>query len=291
MVPPFSRRARARVAAAALAATPVIALMPMAHAEETHPYEPFRNCPAKLMVADGAGADSSCITAVVTGGEFVIGKGAVPVTTESILALGSAIIGGEERSYATPGKFFTSSPMQVPGGLLGAPGFGLEALLPGLTDITATVQLATTDIPAVDVLSAIYGGEVVALPIKIKLTNALLGNDCYIGSDADPIVLHLTTETTDPPAPNQPISGKLSTFSYQPVGTNGGSIVKAAGGVLVDNSFAVPAASGCGIGGLLNAVVNQRQGLPSPAGKNTAILEQDSYLGGPAPDVLAWQQG
>lgn len=290
MFQPLSRRARAGLVAA-LATVPALALMPAAQAEDAHPYEVFRNCPAAQMVADGAGADSSCVTAVVTGGEFVIGKGSVPITADSILSLGSATIAGKQRDYSVPGKVFTSSPMQVPGGLLGVPGFGLEKLLPGVTDITATVQLATTETPVVDIFSAIYGGEVVALPVKIKLNNVLLGANCYIGSNANPIVLHLTTETTSPPAPNTPISGKLASFSYQPVGENGGSIVTAAGGVLVDNSFAVPAATGCGVGGLFNGVVNQRQGLPSPAGKNTAVLEQDSYLGGPAPDVLAWQQG
>ena len=32
-------------------------------------------------------------------------------------------------------------------------------------------------------------------------------------------------------------------------------------------------------------------GLPSPAGSNNARLEQDAYLGGPASEVLAFQQG
>ncbi len=154
---------------------------------------------------------------------------------------------------------------------------GIEKLLPGLTDVTATVELATTELPEIDILASIYGGEVVALPIKIRLRNPLLGNKCYIGSNADPIVLHLSSE-------------KAGSFEFVPVGDTG-SLIHAKGSVVADRSFAVPAATGCGLGGALNGVVNSRQGLPSPAGKNSAVLDQDAYLGGPASAVLAFQQG
>ncbi|WP_408896209.1 hypothetical protein ACJ5H2_14980 [Nocardioides sp. R1-1] len=271
-----SRRLRRGLVAATAALAPLLTLTPPAHAEEAHPFEVFRNCPAAQLVAEAdSDATTSCVTAAVTGGTFVIGKGTVPVTAESLLSLGMATVAGKEKTFGVPGKVFTSSPMQVPGGLLGVP--GLERLLPGLTDVTATVELATTELPQVDILASIYGGEVVALPIKIRLKNALLGGNCYIGSNADPIVLHLTTE-------------KTGTFTFVPVGESG-SLIHASGGVVVDRSFAVPAATGCGLGGLLNGVVNARQGLPSPAGKNSAVLEQEAYLGGPASQVLAYQQG
>jgi len=278
--PPFrlpSRRLRRGLVAAAAALAPLLTLAPPAQAADgARPFEVFRHCPAQQMVAEADDdATTSCVSAVVTGGTFVIGKGTVPVTAESMLSLGLATVDGQERAYGTPGKVFTSSPMQVPGGLLGVP--GLERLLPGLTDVTATVELATTDLPRIDLLASIYGGEVVALPIKIRLKNALLGPRCFIGSDADPIVLHLTTE-------------KRGSMQFVPVGETG-SLVQMLGGVVVDRSFAVPAATGCGVGGLLNGVVNARQGLPSPAGANSAVLEQDAFLGGPASQVLAYQQG
>lgn len=284
-----SRPVRRRLAAVTAAFAPLLVLVPAAHAaEDPHPFEVFRNCPAAQMLEVAEDATTACVSAVVTGGTFVIGKGTVPITAESLLSLGLATVDGEERTFGTPGKVFTSGAMQVPGGLLGVA--GLERLLPGLTDVTATVELASSELPEVDILASIYGGEVVALPIKIRLKNALLGPQCYIGSDADPIVLHLTTAQTDPPAPNQPISGKVGTFEFVPVGESG-SLIQALGGVMVDNSFAVPAAKGCGVGGLLDSVVNSRQGLPSPAGTNSAILEQEAYLGGPASQVLAFQQG
>ncbi|TQK72146.1 hypothetical protein [Nocardioides sp. SLBN-35] len=274
------RRSRARlaalVAALALPAAALVPTAPVAHAaDEPHPFEVFRNCPAAQMLAEADDASTSCVTAVVTGGTFVIGNGTVPVTAQSVLSLGIASVGAGEKTFGTPGKVFTSGPMQVPGGLLGVP--GLERLLPGLTDVTATVELATTELPQIDILASIYGGEVVALPVKIRLKNALLGTNCYIGSNANPIVLHLAME-------------KAGSFEFVPVG-EAGSLIHARGGVVVDRSFAVPAATGCGVGGLLNGVVNSRQGLPSPAGKNSAVLDQDAYLGGPASQVLAFQQG
>lgn len=274
----LSRLGRARttvVAAVAALALPALLASPTAQAAEDHPFEVFRNCPAQQMLAEAADPSTSCVTAAVTGGTFVIGKGTVPVTAESVLSLGIASVGTEEKTFGTPGKVFTSSPMQVPGGLLGVP--GLERLLPGLTDVTATVELATTELPEVDILASIYGGEVVALPIKIRLRNALLGNKCFIGSNADPIVLHLASE-------------KAGSFEFVPVGETG-SLIHARGSVVADRSFAVPAATGCGIGGSLNGVVNSRQGLPSPAGRNSAVLDQDAYLGGPASAVLAFLQG
>lgn len=288
------RRARALlVGAVSLTALATLALVPAANAATTagavdpaDPYAVFDHCPVAEMVAAGHG-DASCITAVIDGGSFRIGKGTVPVTARSVLSEGNHVEpdGTVVAVAPTDGALFASSPMQVPGGLLGVP--GLEKLLPGLTDITATVELATTEPPVVDVFNALYGtGVVVTLPVKIRLRNALLGNKCYIGSNAKPIVLELRTGTTNPPAPNQPITGDRGDLTFVP-GPNDGSLVAETGAVLVDNSFSVPAATGCGLLGSLDGVVNQRQGLPAPAGTNTAILKGSSFLGGPASAILA----
>lgn len=274
-------------AAAALLTVPLLALASAApsSADADDPYAAFEHCPVQELV-DSGHPDGACITAVVRGGTFTIGKGTVPVTAESTLSVGTYVAEDGTNVNIAPadGTLFTSSPMQVPGGLLGVA--GLEGLLPGLTDIRATVELATDQAPEVNVLNAIFGGVVVELPIKIRLQNPLLGNRCYIGTDANPIVLELTTGTTSPPAPNQPIGGDTGTFEFVP-GPNGGSYVKGTGATLVDNAFSVPAATGCGVLGTLNSVVNQRQGLPAAAGTNTAVLQQDSFLGGPASAILA----
>jgi len=289
------RRARALLGGAAavvvlallspLAAVTAAAAAPVG-ADPADPYAVFAHCPVEALVAAGH-PDGSCITAVINGGTFKIGKGTVPVTKESVLSEGNFVRPDDSVVAVAPtdDQLFASSPMQVPGGLLGVP--GLATLLPGLTDITATVELATTEPPVVDVFNALYGtGVVVTLPVKIRLRNALLGNKCYIGSNADPIVLELRTGTTSPPTPNQPITGDRGELTFV-AGPNDGSLVQETGAVLVDNSFSVPRARGCGLLGSLDGVVNQRQGLPAPAGTNTAILKGNSYLGGPASAILA----
>ena len=108
------------------------------------------------------------------------------------------------------------------------------------------------------------------LPIKVKLENPLLGESCYVGSDSEPITLHLTTGTTSPPPPNKPLSGNPGKATFNEALT----IITINGTSLVDNSFSAPGAEGCGgaLSGLLDTVVDLQAGLPSAAGNNTAIL-------------------
>jgi len=56
------------------------------------------------------------------------------------------------------------------------------------------------------------------LPVKIKLENPLLGGECYIGSNTEPIELALTTGATSPPAPNKSIKGKLGELTSKAEG-------------------------------------------------------------------------
>jgi hypothetical protein len=121
-------------------------------------------------------------------------------------------------------------------------------------------------------------------PLKIKLKSPLLGDDCYIGSDRDPLDPQLTTGATSPPPPNRPISGTLPTFGPDPADPR---ISVVAGAVLVDNAFAATTARGCRLFGRwpIDALVNRLAGLPSPAGTNTFILPLDSRL---APQSLVY---
>ena len=100
----------------------------------------------------------------------------------------------------------------------------------------------------------------------------LLGSECYIGSNTEPIVLKLTTGTTKPPPPNTPIKGNIGEFSSRAEG----GILVIKNNSLVDNLFAVPAAKGCGgkaFEALIDPIVNAKLGLPSSSGTNTAILK------------------
>ena len=79
----------------------------------------------------------------------------------------------------------------------------------GLTGVTETTELAKPASASASAPNNLICEEGVALqlPVKVKLSNVFLGSSCYVGSEADPIILNLTTGTTSPPAPNKPIKG------------------------------------------------------------------------------------
>jgi hypothetical protein len=106
----------------------------------------------------------------------------------------------------------------------------------------------------------------------VHLKNPLLGEGCYVGSEAHPIQLHLTDGTTAPPPPNKPIKGKLGKAKSEvEKGFESTNIIENS---LVDNSFSAPVSEGCGglFSFLIGPIINSKIGLPSAAGHNTAIL-------------------
>ena len=108
------------------------------------------------------------------------------------------------------------------------------------------------------------------IPVKVRLENPLLGNHCYIGSSANPIMYELTTGATNPPAPNKPIHGKEGELKFNGTFT----LLTIANHTTLDNAFSVPAAKGCGgfLSFLVDQLINNKVGLPSPAGHNTIIF-------------------
>lgn len=161
----------------------------------------------------------------------------------------------------TNGLFTT--PIQIPGGLL-----GIDFPIPG-NSVAAIAQLAG---PASSL--RIYPGDFnVRMPLKLKLENPILGPFCQIGSNSSPINVNLIIGTTNPPAPNRPISGAVGTPS---IGAEGVIIDN---NVNVDNTFSVPSATNCGLGlGLINGVINLKMGLPSAAGNNALVVTNDVGL-------------
>ncbi|MFC9969626.1 hypothetical protein ACFVH6_01845 [Spirillospora sp. NPDC127200] len=110
------------------------------------------------------------------------------------------------------------------------------------------------------------GGKI-QLSLKVNVQNPLLGSNCHIGTNSNAIKLNLGVTATNPPPPNTPIQGEPPVLvSEDP------PVIKT---TVVDNAFAVPRSSGCGFGlGPLNWAVDKYAGLPSAAGRNTAIFKQ-----------------
>lgn len=64
-----------------------------------------------------------------------------------------------------------------------------------MNSVEATAESADTP-PDFNFLAGITAGQpIITLPIKLHLQNPMLGPSCYIGSDANPIVVH--PENTD----------------------------------------------------------------------------------------------
>lgn len=270
---------RLLTAAVVMAAMLIPASQAMASSHHpTGEYSQFAECPLSHP------AVIFCIYSETTNGFFTIGQKTVPLKIPQVLQ------GGLEESAEEPvfvgaenGETLVKTPQVVPGGLLGieAPSWWPtflknlfnETINKGLTGVTATVELAA---PASSIKLSTENlaneeGDALVLPTKIKLSNSFLGNNCYIGSNAHPVVINFTTGETSPPPPNEPIHGSAGTLSLNEVGT----ILTLSGGSLVNNTFAAPGANGCGglFSFFVDPFVNSLIGLPAPSGTNTAVLE------------------
>lgn len=268
--------------AAALAAMLLVPAS-QAAAQTHHPtgeFAQFAECPLEnpeLLV---------CLYSESSDGVFTVGSKEVPLVNPVILQGGLA---GEDvfapltGLAAANGETLSKTPQPVPGGLLGvvAPEWWPEWLQTwfndhideGFTGVTATVELAgpASDIKVNTLALLTETGTALSLPVKIKLSNFLLGNNCYIGSNSNPVVIDFTSGETSPPPPNEPISGSAGTLEINETGT----LITLSGGALVNNSFAAPEADGCGgiFSFFIDPLVNSLVGLPAPAGTNTAVLE------------------
>jgi hypothetical protein len=215
----------------------------------------FSDCPVNVLGEKGV-----CVISTVTSGEFAIGSKTVPINKTVTLQGG---IEGTTLVPAVDGNTLSKTPLQLPGGLA-----GIE-LLPPLTEVTATAELAGQGM--VNLNNSLSGkGTAVGLPVVVKLDNPVLGSSCYIGTPSEPLQLNLTTGTTSPPPPNNPISGNPGTPKP---GLGAPGITGDLGISLVDNAFAAPGVNGCGaLPVLIDPLVDTDAGLPAAAGHNTAIM-------------------
>jgi hypothetical protein len=252
------------VVAVVLAALALLA--PAASAKEPAPgFERFAGCPSP----EENPAAVFCIRSEVFDGHLQTGSKDVPI--ENPLT----IVGGlneELGGFSANSKGGLSKTKQkVPGGVIGLTGltwllefFGSDALT-----LYATAEFAG--------VPGNFSPSSITLPLKVHLEtpSGVLGSTCYIGSVSSPITLNLITGTTNPPPPNEPITGREPEFSET------SQFLFFKNGKFVDNSFAVPGASGCVLklfGFIpisLNSFVNSQSALPSAAGKNEAIQEYD----------------
>jgi len=279
------RMHRTRVVCAALFAVSLTALGSAggAQAKLTGAYTHFEQCPYTNTEV------KKCIQSTTESGEVILGSKKVPIEKSVVIqgGYGKVVEGFAPFFAAANGITLQKVPENVPGGLLGIvpeskQSWLVKALIKfffenSLTGVNSTLELAK---PASEMriseANLITGeGTTLEIPVKVHLENPFLGKNCYVGSSSSPINWQLTTGTTSPPEPNEPITGSGGTFEV----LEGGRILEITEASLVDNSWSAPSATGCGgiISFLVTPIINGQLGSTS-AGHNTAILNNHIFI-------------
>jgi hypothetical protein len=230
---------------------------------------------------------TTCFYLSSTGGELRLHKETIPLKKSVTIQGGierNAKTGAETFIAASNGETLSKTPQVLPGGLSGflncrEIGNPIEKVLceeefeSGHTEVNVIPELAKRA-SEIGISKANFlkdEGVSLKLPVKIRLENAFLGSECYIGSSTSPVVWPLTTGTTKPSEPNKPIAGTAGKVEV----LEGGTLEKAVEASLVENDFSAPGASGCGgiYSSLIDPILDEKLGLPAAAGTNTAILK------------------
>ncbi|MFJ8749407.1 hypothetical protein ACIREO_08740 [Streptomyces sp. NPDC102441] len=286
------RRYAVLAVAAAMVAVPLStspASAATAQADLNGDWAPFSRCPVDdpaMLAADGEDLVATCVSSVSPSGSIKLGS------TEATTGVNDMQFGviqdtatGAFTVVPPAGGALIGAPTEIPGGLLGL--MCPENDIPVISDlcdsitngslnkVTATVESAGTPTEFNLTSGLVTGKPIVKLPIRIRLENPLLGSKCYIGSASDPVILRPQNTTAPAVA--------VQRFDADGTRDTAGAMLRFAltGNDQGDSTFAVPKATGCGLGGSLSWAVNLKTGLPSAAGNNNLVLNNAStYSGG-----------
>lgn len=272
------RRALLVVVVALVVPLTGLALASPAIAEPRGIFKIFNQCPTEVPGV------ALCHYARITSGEFSIGTIKVPVEKTLTLQIGYIPSGNPEnpRDFfgvsAENGESLSKTELNVPGDLYGS-------------RVTVTPELVASKKNPVIFNEFALGreeGTGLTLPLRIHLKNPFLGDSCYIGSEASPLLPHLTDGETHPPEGFKPLhgtSGEPETLEEKEL-----VMLRVTGDSLVDNTFPVPGAEGCGEPssgkGSLDASIDEKFKIPNQAGENTVVLGGELNAVGPE-EVIA----
>jgi hypothetical protein len=249
-------------------------------------WAPFNRCPVTnptMLAADGVIRQAFCAAADSPSGSATIGSTTVTTGDTNLqfgLVTDTSTNPETVTAFSPPGGAVVAAPAQVPGGLLG---LMCPSLIPVISQICQTlvnsplnavsaVVESAGDPSNINLLAQLQKGvPILTLPVKIQLQNPILGSNCFIGSDSNPILLHpenLTTPT-------------VSNVRFKTNGTpakGGPMFALVTNATQGDSTFSVPTASGCGglLSLLIDPIVNAKLGLPSPSGSNSLVLNDST---------------
>ncbi len=255
-------------------------------------YKPFTNCPLnnpvmhEVMDTNGGGV-AVCTAGLATSGSITIGTITTPVVQSVDVQFGWFIPPGDTSFFPAP----TVSPLAGPSAILSTkPDLIPQSLTTalGCPSSNATVenicQQAQTRGGVYNQVFALAqeAGPITNFnlfrwtqPVKFKLINPLLGNNCYIGSNDSPVVLNPQlsgnpgTQLLFEPDPAPTVHP--DTFVLALLDVNAG-----------DSTFSAPGVLGCGPGGVANVAVDNAldagTGLPAASGTNSLTLTGNFQL-------------
>ncbi|MGO4202917.1 hypothetical protein AB4Z09_14430 [Rhodococcus sp. TAF43] len=218
--------------------------------------------PVTTPVPGGAVCDpdltEACLSVVVRNGTFSNNGFTLPIGDGDMIIAGNL---GEvdfvPRDDGSNGVY--SKPLTVPGGVLGID-LPFDNLF-GLAAVTSTVE--AVDAP---VFNGIITDFDMTLPVRLKIDNPFLGDNCYIGTEDAPVVFELNKSN---PMDDLPVTDITTPY---PAGT-----------AAIDNiqntatDFQLPGATGCGPFGMLNPIVNWRAKVPAESG-TTLTTKSTGFL-------------
>lgn len=301
-------RRRTLILAATALVVPVTALASAspAMAEPKGIFKIFNQCPTEIPIV------TLCSVDTTTSGEVKLGNTAVPIKNPITQQGGFAPIGESEVEFfglpAKNGESLSKTAQNVPGGLLDFVNCeeikGTEPIEEffrslckgtfehGATEVTATTELVANEKNPVifnEANLASESGTAIVLPVRVHLKNSLLGNSCYIGSETEPIELHLTTGETKPAKGVKPLHGKKG--KAETLNEKGLLSLRITENTQVDNTFTAPKAHECGefkifgitvAKGFLDFLVEGKLGIPNKneKGEDSATLNGELRAAG-----------
>jgi hypothetical protein len=255
----------------------------------------FRNCPTEGE-AEGI-KDESCIfgaTESGEGGQFTVGPITVPLVKQIELSYGLVETETDPELFVPPAhgaEAINPTPEKVPGepiahiteaeqNELGWPEslkYSYAQAQKHRTVKTAYETIELAGIPATHIENIIEEtGVGLEAPVKIKAENkwlSELGDACYVGSNPEPIVQHLTSGESESPLTHTVIHGSKGEFLILV-----GPRIILTHSNLVDNTYAVPGATCTGpYSSVIAATINKEFGLPEPAGASVTEIKGTLY--------------
>ncbi|MEU3654106.1 hypothetical protein AB0E67_14980 [Streptomyces sp. NPDC032161] len=273
-----SRRARLGLLASftALAAFASVGSATAATGLNGH-WAPFTRCPVDapaMLAADGLNDTAVCVSSHSASGSIKLGSTTVPVGASDLQVGVVTHPGGGSTVVSPAGGALVADSAQIPGGLLGLmcpsdipviSGICNQITNSTLNRVTATIESVGNPSDFQLLAGVTTGKPIITLPVRIHLQNPFLGDACYIGSASKPILLRPQNLTRPTPGTQQ-FAGD---GTPDPAGVMGR--ISLIGANQTDTTYAVPGASGCGLG-LLDWAVNLKTGLPSASGDNNVVL-------------------